>query len=83
MFLHLLEQIGYYSRRNCMRLVVFEKAVMVECIRATERREEADNETDRKVFILCIPCRDLEETLGSFDMSALAGLGARAYQHDC
>ena len=66
-----------------MRLVVFEKAVMVEFIRATERREEADNETDRKVFILCIPCRDLKKTLRSFDMSALAGLVARAYQHDC
>jgi len=66
-----------------MRLVVFEKAVMVECIRATERRAEANNETDRKVFILCIPCRDLEETLRIFDMSVLAGLVARAYQHDC
>ena len=31
-FLNLLEQIGYYRRRNCMRLVAFERAVMVECV---------------------------------------------------
>ena len=78
-FLHLLEQIGYYQRRNCMRLVVFEKAVMVECIWATERREEANNQTDRKVFILCVPCRDAQESLRSFNMTAISGLVARAY----
>ena len=75
---HLLEQVGYYQRRNCMRLVVYEMAVMIECMEATERLEEEIYD-DRRGFILCVPCRDEQESLRSFDMSAVVRLATRAY----
>ena len=70
-----------------MRLVAFERAVLVECVyagtassqlRCSERRQ-ANHENENKVFILCVPCRDEQESLRNLDLSALAGLVARAY----
>ena len=81
--LHLIEQIGYVHKSNCVQIVVFEKSVLFECKLASERNSQESSSNDR-LFFHRIRCRNERELVANFSLGdPLMRHISTAFAHQC